>query len=224
MDPKRRSFLKGTLATGASGLVLSNSGLVQAAINQSSAQQPTLVLTSSPEVEDSFAAGVRAALPHNADISSLRTDASNPLPAIDAALRGKQAMRLIGLVDDATGELIIAMARRAGARISWLGQHAADAHQTRHQVVNSQSAKAATLSLAEQLHHEQAGFRLKAEQPFVRSKALDLHSNRTGITSSHWAAHLGHALTQPNSYVDATHLPAGSKRLQGRFVSFVIEV
>jgi hypothetical protein len=222
MDPKRRSFLKGALATGATGLVLGNAGLAQAAVNLNRTQLPTLVLTNSAEA--GFAAGVKAALPRGAEISLLRTDRTSPLAAVNEALQSKRSMRLVGLVDDATGELITAMARRAGARMTWLGQHAADARQTRHQVINDKTAQGAALALAEQLQQDPAGFSLKAEQPFTRAKALELSANRAGAASGHWAAHLGHALVQPTAHVDAAYLPANSKRLQGRFVSFVIEV
>lgn len=224
MDPKRRSFLKGALATGATGLVLGNAGLAQAAVNLNRTQLPTLVLTNSAEAEAGFAAGVKAALPRGAEISLLRTDRTSPLAAVNEALQSKRSMRLVGLVDDATGELITAMARRAGARMTWLGQHAADARQTRHQVINDKTAQGAALALAEQLQQDPAGFSLKAEQPFTHAKALELSANRAGAASGHWAAHLGHALVQPNAHVDAAYLPANSKRLQGRFVSFVIEV
>lgn len=224
MNPKRRSFLKGALASGAGGLVLGSSSLAQAAMSLNPGQQPTLILAGNAAVEASFAAGVKAALPGSTEMTLLRTDRINPLATVNSALQAKRPMRLIGLVDDATGELLTAMARSAGARMTWLGQHAADARQTRHQVISGQATRGSALALGEQLQQSSAGFRLKAEQPFSGKGALQLSAARAGTASGHWAAHLGHALVQPNVPVDAAYLPAQSKRLEGRFVSFVIEV
>ncbi|MBA4501592.1 hypothetical protein [Marinobacterium marinum] len=224
MNPKRRSFLKGALASGAGGLILSHSGLTQAAMGITTGNSPaTLVLAGNAAIESSFAAGIQAALPGEA-VTLLRTDHSNPLTAVTEALHSGQPIRLIGMVDDATGELLTTLARHAGARMTWLGQHSADPRQTRHQVINDRAAQGSALALAEQLQQEAAGFRLNAEQPFARKTALQLASARTGAASSHWAAHLGHALARPSAPVDAAYLPTTSKRLEGRFVSFVIEV
>ncbi|GAA0692130.1 hypothetical protein GCM10009104_18980 [Marinobacterium maritimum] len=224
MNPKRRSFLKGALASSAGGLVLGSSGLAQAAMGLNAGGLPTLVLASDAAVEASFAAGVKAALPSSTEMTLLRTDRISPFTAVSEALQNKRPMRLVGLVDDASGELITAMARRAGARMTWLGQHAADARQTRHQVLSGQTAMGSALALGEQLQQDAAGFRFKAEQPFAKKGALELSAARAGAASGHWAAHLGHALVLPNAPVDAAYLPAQSKRLEGRFVSFVIEV
>jgi len=225
MNPKRRSFLKGALATGAAGsAMLGSAGLAQAAMQMKTNSMPTLILASDAAVEASFAAGVKAALSGSTEVTLLRTDRISPLTTVQKALQSKRPMRLVGMVDDATGELLTAMARSAGARMTWLGQHAADASQTRHQVISGQTAMGSALALGEQLQQDAAGFRFKAEQPFANKTALELSAARSGTTSCHWAAHLGHALMQPNAPVDAAYLPAQSKRLEGRFVSFVIEV
>ena len=70
----------------------------------------------------------------------LRSDReANPLALLQQAAERGERLRLIGLVDDASGELLVAQARRAGLRMSWLGQHSAEAGVSRHQVINARN-------------------------------------------------------------------------------------
>lgn len=97
----------------------------------------------------------------------------------------QRPMRLIGLVDDASAELLTATARRLGARMSWLARHSADRHQVHH-------------------------------------SAIEGNTSQLDATSHQWALQLGRQLAgtrKPNSINLAQ-----SPRLEGRFVSFVIEV
>lgn len=225
MDLKRRFLLKGALASGASSLLIGGSGLAQAALNlKNEALVTTLLLTSEAAVDASFGAGVKATLPTGASFSAIRTDLTDPHPFVERALQSGRRVRLIGMVDDASGELLVAQARFAGARMSWLGQHGADAHETRHQVINSQGTQGAALSLGEQLMRSSAGYTLTSEQLLSTSSRLALTLNRVGVASDRWAAHLGHALAAPDVRVISAHLPAHSEPLKGRFVTFVIEV
>lgn len=225
MDLKRRFLLKGALASGASSFLLGGSGLAQAALNvNNETAEATLLLTSEAAIEASFGAGVKATLAKGAEFSAIRTDLTAPYEWVNRALQGGRKIRFIGMVDDATGELLVAQARSIGARMSWLGQHGADARETRHQVISSQSTQGAVLSLGEQLVQSSAGYALTSEQPFTTADKLELSINRAGAASDRWATHLGHALAAPDAVVDTDLLPACSKRLEGRFVSFVIEV
>ncbi|GGO87220.1 hypothetical protein GCM10011348_39900 [Marinobacterium nitratireducens] len=225
MDPKRRFLLKGMLASGAGGALLGSAGLAQAALGANrTGRVPTLLLSGSTEIENSFGAGVRAALPPGADFRPLRAGHVDAFAEACRSLSGNRPLRLIGMLDDASGELLIARARHAGARVSWLGLHAVDNRQTRHQIVNAPGTRTAVLALGEQLGTSAAGFALKSEQPFSEGRDLSLAGRRAGATTSDWATHLGHALAEPGRPVDSAALAARSARLEGRFVSFVIEV
>ncbi len=228
MDHKRRFFLKGALASGAGSVLLGGSGLAQAALNLGATGAeavPTLVLAANAAVEASFAAGARAALANGAQLELLRSDReANPLALLQQAAERGERLRLIGLVDDASGELLVAQARRAGLRMSWLGQHSAEAGVSRHQVISAGAGQSAVLTLGEQLKQEAAGFALQAQQPFAAARDLELTAASQGAVSARWAAYLGHALVAPQAPVDAAALSAHSERLEGRFVSFVIEV
>lgn len=225
MDQKRRFLLKGMLASGAGGALMGGSGLAQAALNLNRVQVlPTLLLTSDAAIERSFAAGVKAALPETADLKLLRVQDFDALTEVSRVLEGGRGIRLIGMIDDASAELLVAQARRAGASMSWLGQHASELTQTRHQVIHGSKAQSAVLALGEQLKGSAAGFALQSAQPYSADRDLELSVHRSGPASSQWAAHLGHALAAPGAMVDANTLPARYERLEGRFVSFVIEV
>ena len=228
MDQKRRFFLKGALASGAGSVMLGGSGLAQAALNLGRADAglvPTRVLASAAALQTSFGAGARAARAQGQSVELVRADsAAQVLGLLEQSVQQGQPLRLVGLVDDAMGELLVAQARRAGLRMSWLGQHSAEAGSTRHQVINANAGQSALLALGEQLKGEAAGFVLQAQQPFAAGRDLNLVSASQGAVSGHWAAHLGYALVAPQQPVDVASLPANSERLDGRFVSFVIEV
>ncbi|NVK41873.1 MAG: hypothetical protein HWE39_11575 [Oceanospirillaceae bacterium] len=225
MDPKRRFLLKGMLASGAGSALLGGAGLAQAALDlDGRAPVPLVLLTACADVEASFGAGVWAALPRGGALSVLHGEGAGLLAEVTPLLGGGRKLRLVGMVDDATGELLVAQARRQGARMRWLGLHAADRRESRHSVVNGQGGQSALLALGEQLRQSSAGFALKSEQPFSRARDLSLAGLQNGALSADWAVHLGHALAAPGAPVDAAILPAAGARLQGRFVSFVIEV
>ncbi|WP_432696678.1 hypothetical protein ACQUQP_19410 [Marinobacterium sp. YM272] len=225
MDPKRRFLLKSALASGVGGALLGAPALSRAASGLNPASSvATLLLSSDAAVEASFGAGVQAALGNGTSLRKLRADHSNLLDPAVAALNSGRPIRLIGMVDDALGELLIAQARRAGARLHWLGEHAISRGQTRHQVINSQGTQGAALELGEQLQHSPAGFALSARQPFSHKRNLDLAGKRAGRLSTRWASHLGYALAAPGAVVDSATLELRSERLEGHFVSFVIEV
>lgn len=185
MDLNRRSFIKGALyATG--GALLGSSALARAGLGLAGADSvPVHILTTHRDIAASFASGVRAALPSATDVTEQCRAGMDLLAHTTRALQQQHPVRLVGMVDDATGELLTATARRFGARISWLVQHAADHQQIRHQAIHT--------------------------------LAVSLESS-----SDDWATQLGYALIQPQAN-PSIHQPR-SQRLQGRFVSFVIEV
>src|SRR5690606_34245574 len=62
------------------------------------------------------------------------------LLSLQSQLGSGRKMRLIGLLDDASAALVVDMARSAGARVEWLGQHTARGGVTRHRLLNTASA------------------------------------------------------------------------------------
>ncbi|MDX2369002.1 MAG: hypothetical protein QNK36_11460 [Colwellia sp.] len=238
MDNKRRLFLKGVLSSSAGCMLLGGSGLVHAAMNfngeaglanQSFNTMPIMLLTSDVKVEDCFGAGVKAALPNSTEFSSVRTNYIDVVTQFNKLIKTGRKVRLVGMVDDATGELLIAQARRVGARISWLGQHTSNVSTSRHQVINNQHTQGSLLSLSKQLNKSSSDFELQAEQPFSMVSNLKESYKNTGIVSSNartdqWASHLGYALTVPTTKINSALLTERSEHLEGQFLSFVIEV
>ncbi len=181
----RRGFLKGALYS-AGGLVLGTSTLARAAEGFAVAK-PTDVhlLTSDAAADASFGAGVQLGLPIYQSVTRHQAGTMELLGTMNRLLQQQRPMRLIGLVDDASAELLTATARRLGARMSWLARHSADRHQVRH-------------------------------------SAIEGDTSQFDGASQLWAVHLGHQLAGARNS-NSLNLPQ-SLRLEGRFVSFVIEV
>jgi hypothetical protein len=56
------------------------------------------------------------------------------MTALERRLEAGRGERVIGLVDDASGALILSLARSAGARLNWSGQHLTEAGHSRHRL------------------------------------------------------------------------------------------
>lgn len=239
MNKNRRLFLKGVLSSSASGVLLTSSGLVQAAMQlnngvglnkHSDNTTPIILLTNNVKVEASFGAGVKSALPTDINFSMLRVTHTNVLTQFNQLKNKGEGTRLIGMVDDATAELLVAQARHAGARISWLGQHMSNTNQSRHQIINSNHTQGSLLSLGTQLHKSSTDFELESAQLFTTADNVKESRKNTGSvlsgnnTNDQWAAHLGYALTAPKETLNAEFIADSTECLEGQFFSFVIEV
>lgn len=236
MNNTRRLLLKGLLGSTTGGLLLSNTGLVHAAMNLSadSLNEPskisTILFTSDAKVESSFGAGVKAALPSSTEFRTVRTSFIDVLPQFNQLIKDGKKTRLIGLVDDATAEILVAQARHVGARISWLGQHMSSQTQSRHQVINNYDDQNSLLLLEAQLKKSSTDFELQANQPFNTVGNLKASYKSTTISSGGntktdpWAAHLGYALTMPKAKINSEFLTKCGECLEGQFFSFVVEV
>jgi len=238
MNKNRRLFLKGMLGSSASGVLLTSSGLVQAAMQlnngvglnkQGDNKTPIVLLTNDTRVESSFGAGVKSALPIDIDFSMLRVTHTDVLTQFNQLKSKGEHTRLIGMVDDATAELLVAQARHAGARISWLGQHMSSTNKSRHQIINSNQNHDSLLSLGTQLHKSSTDFELESEQLFTtENKVKEARRNKGSVVSGNkndqWAAHLGYALAAPKETLNANFIAESTECLEGQFFSFVIEV
>ena len=223
MNVARRTLLKGAAVSGLSVAALSASGL-SVASSMTASQRPAVALVSGHAAEAAFVLGARAS---QAQISVKRTDLSaDYMQHLAAEFAKPTPQRIIGLVDDASATVILDMARAAGARIEWVGQHAADAKGSRHALVSAAATEGCAAKFGHQLSNCGAGFALR-EQRFGQDRLnLDVAVNaKRQDAADQWATTLGHVLatgatgnasTAPR--ISNQHLP-----LRGHFVSFSIE-
>lgn len=223
MNVGRRSILKGAAVGGLSVAALSASGLSMATALRGSSAEPALALVSGHAAEAAFLVGARSA---TSNLKVQRTDLDlSYMQQLEQQLNSPAPQRIIGLVDDASAALIIGLARSAGARVQWIGQHSADAKGSQHQLVSADEANCA-LRMGHELRSCGAGFALR-EQKQGQSQAnlnLALGAKRTD-TADQWAATLGHVLASANQFSAAQAPRIGNQKspLRGHFVSFSIE-
>jgi len=227
MSIDRRSFLKGMALGGAAGVVLSRSLPALGAPASSPvyrAVHPVLALVGDGAAAAAFLQGAQAAAG-----AQLRVQRVNPelgfMLDFERHLRAGRPLRVIGLLDDAAATLVLDLARSAGARIHWVGQHTAESGTTRHRLLNTDLAEGCARQFSRQLHACGAGFTLNEERQGGTAPARQLAGPaRNGAGSAQWAASVGYLLatlgTPPTMTSRAT---AQSAMLSGSFVSFSIE-
>ncbi|WP_045835765.1 hypothetical protein [Hyphomicrobium sp. 99] len=231
MDVERRSVLNGIALTSLAGVTLNSPVLALANAMPGDQAQPTrplLTLISGTVERSGFLQGIAAA-PQGKIVEVQRTDLSvGFVQAFNQWLRSEWPIRVIGLVDDASGAFIVQLARSAGARLQWLGQHSTDGGHSRHRVLSTEAADCCSAQLGQQLRSCGTPYRLDEQ----RINSAKLHwelpaqlQERAAIEASQWPATLGFALASVGSsqaasapLVDADTLP-----LLGSFVSFSIE-
>lgn len=226
MTVDRRFVLKSMVLGGAAGVVLSRSMPLLAGVTPShSGIRPVLALVGGGAAEAAFLQGARAAAGTRLRVQQLDRGLGFMLD-FEQRLRAGRPMRVIGLLDDAAATLVVDLARGAGARIHWLGQHTGEAGSTRHRLLNTDLAEGCARQLSRHLHACGAGFTLDEERQGSAAPARQLAGPaRNGVGSAQWAAGVGYLLAtlgtrptmMPRVSVQGT-LPSGS------FVSFSIEV
>lgn len=229
MKVERRSLLKGMALGGLAGVALSSSGL---SLANSVLGRPThtraasLALVSAEVARSAFVQGMQASpaapalqvIPANAELAVVLE--------LQQRLASGQPQRLIGLLDDASATLIIDLARSAGARVQWLGQHSTTAGRSTHRLLSAQASHGCALQLGQQLHACGQGFSLHEQRLHSPTPTLQLASRSGSHTGDQWAASLGYALAVLGS-TDTGQAPLISSRtsaLSGTYVSFSIEV
>lgn len=229
MNVERRSLLKGMAVGGLAGIALGSSSLSLANSvlgRPVHAQAANLALVSAEVARSAFVLGLQASpaapalhvIPASADLAVVLD--------LQKRLVSGQPQRLIGLLDDASAALIVDLARSAGARVQWLGQHSTATGRSAHHLLSAQTAHGCALQLGQQLHACGQGFSLREQRLHSPAPTLQLASASRGQSGDQWAATLGYALAVLGS-TDTGQAPLISSRtraLTGTYVSFSIEV
>lgn len=226
---ERRSLLKGMALGGLAGVVMGSSGLslANSVLGRTApGQLPVLALVGTGAAGAAFVQGLEAS-PAAAQVQVLPANLQlQALLQLQQRLAGGRPQRLIGLLDDASATLLVDLARSAGARVQWLGQHSAHAHRSEHRLLSAGSAHGCALQLGQQLHRCGQGFSLHEQR--LHSPAPTLQTSTASRTTGddQWAASLGYALAVLGS-TDTGQAPRVARRAQaptGTYVSFSIEV
>lgn len=136
----RRQLLKGLALGGAASLTLGRALPVLADNSGGLPQtEPLLTLVNTTTAHTPFMHAVRQLHPA-AQVQFLSTDLAGLLD-FERRLRSASSLRVIGLLDDATATLAIDLARSAGARIQWLGQHSCAAGVTCHRLLKTDNTE-----------------------------------------------------------------------------------
>lgn len=174
---------------------------------------------------DAFVLGARAALG-----PALQVRRADPALAIlrqlEEAWGAGRPLRVLGLLDDATAAPLLDLARSAGGRIPWLGQHRVQSGHSRHRLLTSRRADGCAPMLGKQLDDCGAGFtiiedRADTARPAFRRSGPDRGNARPG----QWAAGIGWLLARMGAPLgdQPPPLPSGPAIRHGSFVSFLIE-
>lgn len=223
MTVSRRLVLKGMALGSLAGMTLAGSlpalARTAAAASSGALNQPIRTLVSLGAADSAFVQGARAAIGLPLQVQEAGLGLGHLLKFERELARG-QPMRVIGLLDDASAVLLVDLARSAGARIHWLGQHTASAGITRHQLLNSSLADSCVQQLAQQLQGCGAPFTLEHNGAApLTGTAGDNHSPQQ------WTASVGYLLASLAAGHPAGAPPVFNERtlLTGSFVSFSIE-
>ncbi|HZJ94332.1 MAG TPA: hypothetical protein VFD11_01965 [Thiopseudomonas sp.] len=209
MSIKRRTVLKG-MALGSAALALGQAGLSQAAQATVNLRKPILVLVSDATAQSAFVDGVKAN-PSVAQTSLLTVDSSlSCIADLQQRLSTSKGERIVGLVDDASGILLLDLARSAGVQVHWVGQHVTKKGNSRHRVSVTEKTSSCVQQFAE--------FAQGCSRPMAITEQT-LAANR------HWASSLGFALASldPSRRYLRTTPPKHNHAVDGHFVSFSIE-
>lgn len=226
MNANRRFVLKSMVLGGAAGVVLSRSIPVLGGMPPShSGIRPALALVGGGVAEAAFLQGARAAAGAQLRVQQLDRGLGFMLD-FEQRLRAGRPLRFIGLLDDAAATLVLDLARSAGARVPWLGQHTAEAGSTRHRLLNTDLAEGCTRQFSRLLHACGAGFILDEERQGSAAPARQLTGPaRNGAGSAQWAAGVGYLLAALDAHSSMTPRVSVQGTLpSGSFVSFSIEV
>lgn len=229
MSVNRRSVLKGITLGSFAGLALTLGRSLRALAGGTDAQpsmaavKPLLALVNEGVAGSVFLHGAAAA--HGAALQAQTV--SHDLRFILDFERQLHTgpIRVIGLLDNASATLVVDQARRAGARVQWLGQHVAEAGYTRHRLLETDIAEDYSRQLSRHLHASGAGFQMIEErQGGAASPRRSSAPLRSAERAAEWASGLGYVLgslgAQPAMSAPA---PLADVVLRGSFVSFLIE-
>lgn len=236
MDVNRRAFLKGLAL---SGLAAATPGFASSSILadkthalKGGAHLPIIALIHDSAGESAFLAGLRSAQQPQRSHDSLRVQRCDRgldfLQSLHTLLHSGKPAQIIGLVDDASGAIIVNMARPAAARLYWLGQHAVSGGQSRHTLLAAEAGHDCSRRFAQELDACGPSYRL-TEQPVAGPAGLSqmTFTARQPPQDGRWTVALGFALaslasnsTDPSPKVSSSIAAAP---LLGNFVSFAFK-
>lgn len=219
----RRAVIKGVALGGLAGLTVGRS-IASFAEHPSAAACPLLVLVNGDAAGTVFVRGAAASGGAHLQMYQITRDLGF-LMDFERRLRGSPALRAVGLLDNAAATLVVDVARGAGARVQWLGQHTAEGAQTRHHLLATGRAASCAARLRERLDMDGAGFQVIEERvggPAARNAWSA--SSRSRAPSAVWASTLGYLLASLDARpARAAPVPLGGAVLRGSFMSFSIE-
>jgi len=221
----RRSMLKGMALLGVASPFLGSALPALAAAGLPAPALPTSILLSAGAADSAFVQGAHASIGASAVSVFQASIELDFMQDFEQQLHRGQAQRVIGLLDDALATPLLAVARSAGARVSWLGQHTATAGLSRHRVLTADMADGCVGQLHRQLLACGAGFTLNEERHDNRVIAPQLYGpSRSPEYRDQWAAAIGFLLASLVSGKPGTPplFPAGRGSPIGSFVSFAI--
>lgn len=140
MDAHRRLLLKGLAFSGIASLALR--APAQALASSGAAPGPVAantglwVLINDDAAGSAFLQGAMTVGGPQLKTQRIGRDLDFMLD-FERRLRNGQEMRIVGLLDDASGTLVADLARSAGAAMPWLGRHTARAGSIRHQLLDT---------------------------------------------------------------------------------------
>lgn len=227
MSVDRRSVLKGmalgSLAGWSMGAALPSMAGLHAAPG-TDARPPLLALVGRGAQDSAFVQGVRAT-GSQPGLQQVDTSLGCMLD-LESQLRSGQPVHLVGLLDDASATLVLDLARSAGARVNWIGQHVVGTGHSRHRLLNTNLTEGCSRQLSRQLHACGAGFTLNEERQSSAAPPRQLAGPaRSTAHAEQWAASVGYLLgslgvRRPGM---APLVSTSRTPLTGSFVSFSIE-
>jgi hypothetical protein len=228
MHVTRRSFIKSVALGGFAGVLMARPGRSLARAAAGVRTRPVLALVSGVAERSAFLQGIAGTVPGEFLQVQRADHGMGFVRDFNQLLRSGQPTRIIGLVDDASAALIVELARASGARVPWLGYHAARHGHSRHRLVSTVATRGYAVRLGRQLSACGAGFHLCEQRPDHTEVSFELAArprNGAAADSDRWAAALGFILAAPDTAQSAWAPPATGTRppLAGNFVSFAIE-
>jgi hypothetical protein len=196
MNIHRRLMLKHMAFCGAAGFAMGNPARALAAALPApdTAHRQLLALVNEGAAGSAFSQGAAMAGGRWLAVRQIGPDLGFML-GLDHRLRSGRPMRVIGLLDDASGTLTMDLARSAGARVHWLGRHTAHAGVMRHHL---------------------------SDAAIIGGRADGLLAS--GMPTAAWACAMGHRLAVAGRQATAVPGNAPAMAVpDGSFVSFSIE-
>lgn len=228
MSLDRRTVLKGMAIGGIAAPMLGAAlpALANGMTGAASATDVPVLAVVGTSSGAAFAQGAHAGLGSLLQVRQAGSDLVRLLRELEKMWHGDRPMRIVGLLDDASSAPLLDVARSAGTRIAWLGQHSVQAGGSRHRLLTTDRVEGGARELARQLRDCGAGFSLTEDRqhsltPVFQAEALACGSADPG----QWAAAVGWLLARTDAQAPApAPLPhSGRAPHPGSFVSFLIE-